>query len=697
MATIETSIKMTDKASPTINKISTALNKANQHCEKLNQSSKKVFDTGAIEKTNSKLNQTANQYNQINKNIKAADASQKKFASSINSTNELASTLSKSIKAFVLAFGGIALVKKSIDFMKKTIEDAQIQANAELQLKVVLANVGASPRAFDEIAKKASEIQKRGIFGDEAMLAGAAEFATYMSDKDAIKTMMDTLADYAIGMSGGKDVDASGMVDYATGLGKVLNGSYDAMTKKGFKFSESQKAIIDGTATHAQYVEVLGQNYNQMTDDMKKALTVNSVIEESWGHLYDTMSNTPVGRMTQFKKLLGDIYEKAGQILGPHITNFFNTLIKYLPQIETVITGISKALAVVVDATTSLVDVTGKLIDWLSKIDWDGFRGFIGVISAAIATVALLSGNLLVGFVALVIAIDAYVKSINKATGQSISSIGVIAGGVAWIGAYIWNTIARVWNYIAIFIEWLGNIIHHPIIATKIALNNLFAFLLDMAADITSVFDGVATNIANAMIGAINFIIRAWNSLIDIFGPGEFLGIKFNKGQELSKIGSLSGTFRSGAESFKNKAESLKPDDYWTAPRMGTFNLGDAYSTGYNWGTSLGKSVGNTLNNLFSNGNSASSILDDIANNTGSTADNTGALNNTLSATDEDLKYLREFAERDAINKFTTAQIKVEMTNNNSIASDMDIDGVVNVLTQKLNEQLATQVEGVYA
>ena len=220
---------------------------------------------------------------------------------------------------------------------------------------------------------------------------------------------------------------------------------------------------------------------------------------------------------------------------------------------------------------------------------------------------------------------------------------------------------------------------------------------MDFAANITSIFDGIATNIANAMIGAINLIIKAWNALIDIFGPGEFLGIKFNKGKELSKIGSVTASIRSAAAGYRQEAENIKPDDYWTAPRMGFINTNNAYSSGYNWGASLGKSVGNTLNNLFSNGNSSSSILDYIANNTGNTAANTGALNNTLSATDEDLKYLREFAERDAINKFTTAQIKVDMTNNNSIASDMDIDGVVNVLTQKLNEQLATQVEGVYA
>ena len=66
------------------------------------------------------------------------------------------------------------------------------------------------------------------------------------------------------------------MVDYATGIGKIMSGSYDAMTKKGFEFSEAQKAIIEGSATEAQIVAELGAEYLDMSSDMQAAATINA-------------------------------------------------------------------------------------------------------------------------------------------------------------------------------------------------------------------------------------------------------------------------------------------------------------------------------------------------------------------------------------------------------------------------------------
>ena len=77
-------------------------------------------------------------------------------------------------------------------------------------------------------------------------------------------------------------------------------------------------------------------------------------------------------------------------------------------------------------------------------------------------------------------------------------------------------------------------------------------------------------------------------------------------------------------------------------------------------------------------------------------AGNTAAMKDSMDITSEDLKYLRDIADTEAINRFTTAEIKVEMTNNNSISSDMDLDGVVDYLANGVNEAMEKAAEGVH-
>lgn len=67
-----------------------------------------------------------------------------------------------------------------------------------------------------------------------------------------------------------------------------------------------------------------------------------------------------------------------------------------------------------------------------------------------------------------------------------------------------------------------------------------------------------------------------------------------------------------------------------------------------------------------------------------------------MDVAEEDLAYLRDIAEREAINRFTTAEIKIEQHNENHIASEMDVDGILDAWTESFVEQLAVSAEGVH-
>lgn len=85
-----------------------------------------------------------------------------------------------------------------------------------------------------------------------------------------------------------------------------------------------------------------------------------------------------------------------------------------------------------------------------------------------------------------------------------------------------------------------------------------------------------------------------------------------------------------------------------------------------------------------------------MGNNLGKIAGDTGSIKDSLDVTEEDLKYLRDLAEREVINRFTTAEIKIDMTNNNNINSEADLDGIINSLSEGLFETMEIAAEGVH-
>lgn len=586
--------------------------------------------------------------------------------------------------------------------------------------------------AFDAITAKASEIQGRGIYGDEAMIAGAAEFATYFTDAEAIMSMMDTLSNYAMGMSGGGALDSSAMVDYATNLGKIMTGAYDAMTKKGFEFSDAQKAVIEGTATHAQYVEALGEDYQSMSEDMRAATVINSIIAESWDGLYEAMSNTPEGKIIQFNNTLGDMREVLGNRVYPAVLQFFDVFTTRFPEIERLLTWFSDACSVLIIVltwiATAAVDVASAFVDnwgWIGPIIL-GVAGALAVYhgwqlavkaqemlmqgihiataaaqmihAAATGTLTTATAGAIAAqnglnaalyacpimwivmlVIALIAAFYAAVAAVNKFAGTSVSATGIICGAFMTALAFIGNIFVALWNIavdvfvliynlVATVANFIGNVFNDPVGAVA----RLF---FDLADTVLGVLQALASAIDTIFGSNLAGSVQSWRDSL-----GGWVDETFGKGEEIME---------------KMNADDLK---------LGRFEYSAAFDLGYQFGEGIEDTVGGlfktpTLDEMgldsidaFNLGNN----LDGIYGNTGDTAANTAAAADTLDYMDEDLAWMKDIAEREAINRYTTAEITVEQHNENHISKDTDLDGVMEAFCFDFAEKLDVSAEGVH-
>ena len=111
-----------------------------------------------------------------------------------------------------------------------------------------------------------------------------------------------------------------------------------------------------------------------------------------------------------------------------------------------------------------------------------------------------------------------------------------------------------------------------------------------------------------------------------------------------------------------------------------------AFESGYN----LGGKAESRLKSIADEMGSIGGMVGDIFSATEDIAGNT-------EKSSEELSYLRDIAEREAINRFTTAEIRVELGGvTNNVSSNVDLDGVISYITDGVADALVTASEGVY-
>ena len=790
MATIKSQMALNDGMSAVLKKITSALDTTLASFEQVQRASGNAMDVSEIEAARAELAEAGNLVDELADSYRRAAQEEEQLNENINRGTSAMDGMVKKALSLVGAYMSVNAIK---GFATSSMEAANTQINAQVQLRTVLENMGAMDSyealtnsmdgaelentltlntaeaegnydafaaditgntlevglavqvdnsgalsAYDAIVDKAAEIQGRGIYGDEAMIAGAAEFATYFEDANAIMSMMDTLTDYAMGMSGGGALDTAAMVDYATGLGKIMSGSYDAMTEKGFEFTDTQKAIIEGTATEAQIVAELGEEYLNMSSDMQAAAAINNVIAEGWGGLYETMSNTPEGKLIQLNNTLGDIKENVGAGIYPAVVNLVNMVQSNTPQIESLAMGVATVLGFIITLLTGMVEgaiTFGTAVSdnwsWISPIVYGIitalaiYVGYLGVMKAAellstgakiamcvasyahaaatgteasataAATAAQYGFNtallaspitwIVIAVIALVAGLVALCNWIAKTTGVAQTGFGVITGGINVVMQFFVNlglTVANIalgmWNALGAVCSNIGTAFHNVI------------------ANVQSWFYGLLSTALTVVAG----ICEALNKLP--FVEFDFSGITSKADEYAAK----------SAEAANSKEDYTSVADAF-AEGFGTFDTfsdgwaSDAFKAGAAWGDSVADQVSGMFDGLgytpgtiddFTNAAMGGSFaMDSLGSDVGDIADSTGSMAKSMDLTGEELKYLRDIAERDAINRFTTAEVKIDMSGmTNKIDGGADLDGVIRELTDGFSEALVTAAEGVH-
>lgn len=289
---------------------------------------------------------------------------------------------------------------------------------------------------------------------------------------------------------------------------------------------------------------------------------------------------------------------------------------------------------------------------------------------------------IIVLIIALIALFYAAVAAVNKFAGTSVSATGIICGAfmvaLAFIGnifVALWNLVVDVfvliYNLVATVANFIGNVFTDPIGAVCRLFFDLADTVLGILQALASAIDAIfGSNLAGS--------VQGWRDSL-----GGWVDDTFGKGDEVMA---------------KMNADDMK---------LGRFEYGAAWDAGYSFGEGIDESIANfdpsslfdtnvpgadDYANLSDYGSGIGGIgsgVDDIAGNTGKIADG-------MEITEEDLKYLRDIAEQEAVNRFTTAEITIKQTNHNTVSGKMDLDGIVSGLTDAANEAVDRIAEGVH-
>ena len=676
------------------------------------------MDTSAIREAREELARAGAAFDSIEENIRNAGNQQDRFNRRIRDGTTAADGLWSKLKGIAATVGGLAAVKKILG-----VSDQLTSTNARLNNAMINFDDGGS---LTDLEKKvmASAQRSRTFYMDAA--SSIAKLG--LNARDAFGSMDEVIAfqelinkQFIIGGASVQEQQAAMIqLTQAMASGLLRGEELNSVSEQAPGIIQSIADYLDVSIGEIRAMAAEGQ----LTADVVKNAMFAAAddIETKFSNMPKTWGQIWIGMKNKALSIFNPILNKVNQVANSEkFTQVTNGVINGLAGIASVATVVLDLLiggaALVVDNWSWLAPIVGGVATAFLVLNGAmlAYKTVTGIVNAletvkaarlAMTTVATGAQTtatfaqtaaqyglnaalmacpltwIILLIIAVIAAIYAACAAVAKFTGIANSGFGVICGGIMVVIAFfknlglsVANIALGIWNALGACASNIGTAFHNVISNVQGWFYNLLSTALTVVAG----------------------ICEALNKLP--FVEFDYSGITNKASEYAAKSAEAYGNveeYKSVADAFNEGMSTFDTfQDGWAA---------DAFASGAAWGDGVADKVSGMFDFSALDSMGADSLdafnlgndLDSIYGNTGDIANNTAATADALDIAEEDLAYLRDIAEREAINRFTTAEIKVEQHNENHISKDADLDGIMDAWANDFAEKLEVSEEGVH-
>ena len=712
---IQTSIQLVDKMTAPMHNMISAANTLCSAFGDIEGASSKAFDMSKVNQAKAQIAAASQQMEEVSGAADNAASAQQRFNSSASAGSGMLDSLAKKAAGLIATYASFQGIKSVMG-----VSDELTSTQARLdQMNAQLGGTDLKIKDIYSVAQNA-----RGSLGDMASVV--ARFGN--NAKDAFSSTDEVVKFASIvqkqmtiaGASTDEAANAELQLSQALGSGVLRGDELNSIFEQAPNLIQS---IADYMNVPIGQIRSMASEGKLSSDVVKQAILASAdevdakfnQMPMTWAQVGQSIKNTAE---MAFQPVLNKVNQLAN---SPAFQNFVNNAMGALTKVASVTLDIMNGIANVgnwISENWSTIEpivlgIVGALGLYAGALVVTNILNGINAASTATmaASEALASGQtflwtvnqyglnaalaacpitwIIVAIIAVIAAIFAVCGAIAQLTGVADSAFGVLCGGVNVViqffvnlGLAVANIAIGIWNA-------MSAVAQNIVIAFHNAIGKVQAFFLNLASTAAT----VVANIANALnklpfvnidTSGLTSAAASFKSKASEAGTAEeykSISAAFSKGMSTNDAfskGWASSAFKPGASFGDGAAKKVK----------GAFSSKGLSSLG-------SKSLG-LANNAKSGSSNLANNAAKTAGNTGKTAGNTGKIAKSVNASKDDLDFIRKMADRRAINRFTTAQIKVQMTNNNKVSSTMDLDGMVDYLANGVQQAMEASAEGAY-